>query len=171
VNPGLVWCSLSGFGQTGPKRDHAGHDITYLGHAGVLGLMTDVDEVPDQPRCARPTDSRTGRERTATPDLSAFVARIAAALAYRPAAHWADVLGGAGVAMVNEPGDLIDDPQVRAATAFHRGGRRCRPGRDQPTAVLVGRRMEWAPPMGFSAPGDDTDAVLTGAGFAADDRS
>lgn len=36
--PDIVYCSLSGYGQKGPFRDHAGHDINYLGHAGVLDM-------------------------------------------------------------------------------------------------------------------------------------
>jgi alpha-methylacyl-CoA racemase len=36
INPGLVHCSLSGYGQTGPRAALAGHDINYLGYAGVL---------------------------------------------------------------------------------------------------------------------------------------
>jgi alpha-methylacyl-CoA racemase len=35
VNPRLVYCSLSGFGQTGPLRDMPGHDINYCALAGV----------------------------------------------------------------------------------------------------------------------------------------
>lgn len=49
VNPRLVWCSVTGFGQTGPYRDLAGHDITYLGFAGVLSTLADVDAHPFQP--------------------------------------------------------------------------------------------------------------------------
>ena len=38
ANPRLVYCSVSGYGQTGPMRSVAGHDINYLSYAGVLGL-------------------------------------------------------------------------------------------------------------------------------------
>lgn len=35
-NPALVYCSISGFGQTGPMRHRAGHDLAYLAMAGSL---------------------------------------------------------------------------------------------------------------------------------------
>ncbi|MDF3029495.1 MAG: putative Alpha-methylacyl-CoA racemase [Moraxellaceae bacterium] len=37
VNPKLIYCSITGYGQTGPYRDRAGHDMNYLSIAGVLG--------------------------------------------------------------------------------------------------------------------------------------
>lgn len=36
VNPKLIYCSLTGFGQTGPYRNRPGHDINYLAIAGVV---------------------------------------------------------------------------------------------------------------------------------------
>ncbi len=37
-NPRVITCSITGYGQTGPKRDVAGHDLNYLGDAGMLSL-------------------------------------------------------------------------------------------------------------------------------------
>ena len=39
LNPGIVYCSISGYGQTGPHRDKPGHDIDYLAMSGVLSLL------------------------------------------------------------------------------------------------------------------------------------
>ena len=36
INPELVYCSISGFGQTGPMKYHPGHDLAYLAMAGSL---------------------------------------------------------------------------------------------------------------------------------------
>lgn len=38
INPKLVFCSLSGFGQTGPHAMDAGHDLNYISLAGILSL-------------------------------------------------------------------------------------------------------------------------------------
>jgi crotonobetainyl-CoA:carnitine CoA-transferase CaiB-like acyl-CoA transferase len=49
LNPRLVYCSLSGFGQDGPYRDFPAHDINYLSLAGVLGQLGQPDEPPTIP--------------------------------------------------------------------------------------------------------------------------
>ena len=48
-NPGLVYCAITGYGQDGPYRDRAGHDINYLGVVGMLGLTGEGDGPPVQP--------------------------------------------------------------------------------------------------------------------------
>src|SRR5690606_38025005 len=37
VNPGVIFCSITGYGQTGPYRDRAGHALNYLSIAGITG--------------------------------------------------------------------------------------------------------------------------------------
>ena len=46
--PGLVWCSISGFGTESPYADRAAHDISFLGYSGLLALMAG-DAVPTTP--------------------------------------------------------------------------------------------------------------------------
>lgn len=36
VNPALIYCAITGYGQDGPFRDRAGHDMNYMAHAGLL---------------------------------------------------------------------------------------------------------------------------------------
>lgn len=48
-NPGLVYCAITGYGQTGPKRDSSGHDMNYLGLIGLLGLTGERDGVGGHP--------------------------------------------------------------------------------------------------------------------------
>lgn len=38
INPRIVYCSLSGFGQTGPYSNLVGHDINYISIGGALGI-------------------------------------------------------------------------------------------------------------------------------------
>lgn len=39
LNPGIIYCSLTGYGQEGPLARRAGHDVNYLGYSGALSLM------------------------------------------------------------------------------------------------------------------------------------
>ena len=48
VNPRLIYCAISGYGQDGPNRDRSGHDLNYLGLNGILGLTGDANGPPVQ---------------------------------------------------------------------------------------------------------------------------
>jgi alpha-methylacyl-CoA racemase len=40
ANPRIIYCAISGYGQNGPRRDRAGHDLNYIGDAGLLALSS-----------------------------------------------------------------------------------------------------------------------------------
>lgn len=48
-NPRLIYCSLTGYGQDGPRAQEAGHDINYLAYTGVLGAIGPTDRPPALP--------------------------------------------------------------------------------------------------------------------------
>jgi crotonobetainyl-CoA:carnitine CoA-transferase CaiB-like acyl-CoA transferase len=39
INPKLIYCSISGYGQSGPRADEAGHDVNYIASTGLLDLQ------------------------------------------------------------------------------------------------------------------------------------
>jgi alpha-methylacyl-CoA racemase len=49
INPRLIYCSVTAYGQTGPKRDKAGHDLNILAESGLLALSADDAERPSMP--------------------------------------------------------------------------------------------------------------------------
>jgi crotonobetainyl-CoA:carnitine CoA-transferase CaiB-like acyl-CoA transferase len=49
VNPGIIYCSLSGYGQTGPYANRPGHDLNYIAIGGLLGLTGTPDSGPVPP--------------------------------------------------------------------------------------------------------------------------
>lgn len=48
-SPRLIYCSLSGYGQDGPYRDRAGHDLNYLALAGILKMNGATGAAPVLP--------------------------------------------------------------------------------------------------------------------------
>ena len=47
-NPAVVYCAITGYGQTGPNTGRAGHDMNYLGLIGLLGLTGEPGRRPIQ---------------------------------------------------------------------------------------------------------------------------
>jgi crotonobetainyl-CoA:carnitine CoA-transferase CaiB-like acyl-CoA transferase len=46
INRRLIYCSISGYGNSGPYRDKAGHDLNYISYAGIAGLTGNLGEKP-----------------------------------------------------------------------------------------------------------------------------
>jgi alpha-methylacyl-CoA racemase len=40
ANPRIVYCAITGYGQSGPRANRAGHDLNYIGDAGLLALSS-----------------------------------------------------------------------------------------------------------------------------------
>jgi crotonobetainyl-CoA:carnitine CoA-transferase CaiB-like acyl-CoA transferase len=49
INPRLIYCSISGYGQTGPRANEAGHDVNYIAASGLLSLSPGTPEAPTLP--------------------------------------------------------------------------------------------------------------------------
>lgn len=49
-NPRLVYCAVTGFGQTGPYHNYVGHDLNYIAQAGALSMIGRKDQPPTIPQ-------------------------------------------------------------------------------------------------------------------------
>jgi crotonobetainyl-CoA:carnitine CoA-transferase CaiB-like acyl-CoA transferase len=49
INPRLIYCSISGYGQSGPRAGEAGHDLNYIGNTGLLALNPGSPDRPTVP--------------------------------------------------------------------------------------------------------------------------
>lgn len=47
INSKIIYCSISGYGQTGPYKDLAGHDVNYLAVSGVMSISGNPKEGPE----------------------------------------------------------------------------------------------------------------------------
>ena len=43
INPRMIYCSITGYGQRGPRAQEAGHDLNYIGNTGLLALAPGGD--------------------------------------------------------------------------------------------------------------------------------
>jgi crotonobetainyl-CoA:carnitine CoA-transferase CaiB-like acyl-CoA transferase len=48
-NPRIVYCAITGYGQSGPRAQAAGHDLNYAAETGLLSLAAGVDGTPSMP--------------------------------------------------------------------------------------------------------------------------
>jgi formyl-CoA transferase len=46
INPGIIYCSVTGFGQTGPYKDRPGYDFMAQGMGGLMSITGERDELP-----------------------------------------------------------------------------------------------------------------------------
>ena len=49
INPGLIYCAITGWGQHGPLADMAAHDLNYQAETGLMGLTAGADGAPGLP--------------------------------------------------------------------------------------------------------------------------
>jgi alpha-methylacyl-CoA racemase len=49
INPRLIYCSITGYGQTGPRTNEAGHDLNYIASTGLLALQPGPPDHPVVP--------------------------------------------------------------------------------------------------------------------------
>ncbi len=73
-NPRLIICAITGYGQRGPYSQRAGHDLNYLGYAGLLGHLSRPGAPPHNPG-AQLADIAGGALMGVIGTLAALVAR------------------------------------------------------------------------------------------------
>ncbi len=75
INPALIYCSITGYGQTGPLKHRAGHDINYLARSGVADYSRRLGEAPI-PQGIQIADIAGGSHHAVMGILAAVVQRL-----------------------------------------------------------------------------------------------
>jgi crotonobetainyl-CoA:carnitine CoA-transferase CaiB-like acyl-CoA transferase len=114
INPRLVFCSLSGFGQSGPLRDLATHGVAYDAYAGLALPETTDDGFPTIPSRYFDIGTQAGA-------LYGAMAVLAAVIRARDTGHGTNLdIAQADAAVAWNAGRL--DPLLSGASAGPRGG-------------------------------------------------
>jgi len=74
LNPRVIYCAVTGFGQDGPYALRAGHDINYLSHGGALSIFGSRDGAPAFPSNIL-ADFSAGAQNAVIGILTAIIAR------------------------------------------------------------------------------------------------
>ncbi|MGK0445060.1 MAG: crotonobetainyl-CoA:carnitine CoA-transferase CaiB-like acyl-CoA transferase [Bermanella sp.] len=74
INPGVIYCSVTGYGQSGPLKDRAGHDINYLALSGVADYSRRQGEKPT-PQAVQIADIAGGSHHAVMGILAAVIER------------------------------------------------------------------------------------------------
>lgn len=74
INPGIIYCAISGYGQDGPKNQMPGHDLNYMAEAGALQLFGTAGSHPIVPGLSI-ADVGGGSLMATTGILAALIAR------------------------------------------------------------------------------------------------
>ncbi|PID04053.1 carnitine dehydratase [Sporosarcina sp. P2] len=119
ANPQLIYCSLTGFGQTGPYRNRPGHDINYLSIAGLADYSRRKGERPT-PQAVQIADVAGGSLHTVIGILTAVLHRAQTGegqsidVSMTDAAFALNALFG--------PGYLVDGVEPKAERMMLNGG-------------------------------------------------
>lgn len=134
-NPRLVWCSVTGFGDTGPNTDAPGHDLTYLGYAGLLGRLADGPPTPPATTVSIPLAA-----------LMATVGILAALAEVARTGHGrrldANMVDSAMWVVAEDVARAANDPAPGWGTFAARNVYRCADGRD--VTVAASEPKSWA---------------------------
>lgn len=121
VNPGIILCSISGYGQTGPYVHRAGHDLNYIALAGVLGMTGEAGAGPTMPG-VQIADLAGGALWSATGVLAALFARTRTG---RGAHLDISMTEGALSLLIAELGNLDCGADPRRGAEMLNGGAAC----------------------------------------------
>jgi crotonobetainyl-CoA:carnitine CoA-transferase CaiB-like acyl-CoA transferase len=67
VNPGLIYCAISGYGRTGPFADKGGFDLIAQGFAGLMSITGEPGGPRPRPATRWPTSMAASSPRSASP--------------------------------------------------------------------------------------------------------